>query len=388
LSPGAGAEAAAGAALFSPLRLRNVVLRNRIVVSPMQMYSAPQARPGPLHLVHLGRFALGGAAMVCVEATAICAEGRSTLHDLGLWSGEQAAALRPITDFLRQHGAASAIQLQHAGRKASSQAPWDCFGPLGPADLRRGEAPWTAWGPTEAGWSEAYPPTHPVDRADVEFLLERYVGAARLARDAGFDAVEIHAAHGYLLHSFLSPLSNTRDDEFGGSLEGRMKFPLAVAKAVREAWPDDRPLLFRLSCVDGQSIGWSMDDSIVLAKRLRAIGVDAIDCSSGGMALPAASHLVARVPGFQVPFARAIRHAAGVPTIAVGLLRSGRQANAIVEEGSADLVALAREALWNPNFAAQAAQELDADPQWQLWPRQFGWWLQRRARTDRRRDAS
>jgi 2,4-dienoyl-CoA reductase-like NADH-dependent reductase (Old Yellow Enzyme family) len=366
------------------LRLRGLELRNRIVVSPMQMYATPQTAPGPFHLVHLGRFALGGAALVCVEATAVAPEGRSTLHDLGLWSEDQADAFRPITDFLRQHGCASAIQLQHAGRKASSQAPWDGFGPLGSEDVVRGEAPWTAWGPTESGWSGAYPPTHPIDVADIGYLLDCYRRAARLALRAGFDAIEIHAAHGYLLHSFLSPLANTRDDEFGGSLDGRMKFPLAVAQAVREAWPQERPLLVRISSVDGQSIGWSIDDSIVLAQRLRALGVDAIDCSSGGMSLPSPSQLVARQPGFQVPFARAIRQAAGLPTVAVGLIRSAAQANAIVEHGAADLVALAREALWNPNFAAQAAQELGADPQWRFWPRQFGWWLQRRARADRR----
>jgi len=274
--------------------------------------------------------------------------------------------------------------LQHAGRKASSQAPWDGFGPLGAEDAARGEVPWTAWGPTAAGWSDAYPPTHPIDAADVGYLIDCYRRATGLALRAGFDAIEIHAAHGYLLHSFLSPLANTRSDEFGGPLEGRMRFPLAVARVVREAWPDERPLLFRMSCVDGESIGWSIDDSIALARRLRAIGVDAIDCTSGGMSLPSPSHLVARHPGFQVPFARAIREGAGMPTVAVGLIRSAAQANAIVEEGAADLVALAREALWNPNFAAQAAQELGADPAWRSWPRQFGWWLQRRARADRR----
>jgi 2,4-dienoyl-CoA reductase-like NADH-dependent reductase (Old Yellow Enzyme family) len=350
----------------------------------MQMYSAIEARPGPFHLVHLGRFALGGAALVCVEATAVAPEGRSTWHDLGLWSEAQAEAFRPITDFLRQHGCASAVQLQHAGRKAASQAPWHGFGPLGDADAQRGETPWTAWGPTEAGWSDAYPPTHAIAAADVGDLLDSYRRAAGLARRAGFDAIEIHAAHGYLLHSFLSPLANTRGDEFGGSLDGRMRFPLAVVQAVREAWPQERPLLVRISSVDGESIGWSVDDSIVLARRLRDLGVDAIDCSSGGMALPSQSQLVARRPGFQVPFARAIRKAAGLPTIAVGLIRSAAQANAIVEEGSADLVAIAREALWNPNFPAQAAQELGADPEWRLWPRQFGWWLRRRARADRR----
>lgn len=379
------ADGAAPPPLMSPMSLRGLTLRNRIVIAPMQMYSTPQACAGDFHLVHLGRFALGGAALICMEATAIAPEGRSTLHDLGLWSEAQADALKPITAFLRAQGAASAVQIQHAGLKSASQAPWDGFGPLGPADAARGEQRWQAWGPTTAGWSDAYPPSHAIERADIDYLLDCYRHATRLALRAGFDAVEIHAAHGYLLHAFLSPLTNTRSDGFGGSLDGRMAFPLAVAQAVRAEWPDERPLLFRMSCVDGTGIGWSLDDSVVLAGRLKALGVDAIDCSSGGMSLPSGGQLVAREPGFQVPFARAIRAGTGIPTIAVGLIRDPHQANEIIASGSADLVAVAREALWNPNFAAQAAQALDADPGWTLWPRQFGWWLKRRARSLQRR---
>ncbi len=376
---------ARSAPLLTPFALRNLKLRNRIVISPMQTYSAPEAAPGTFHLVHLCRFALGGAGLVCVEATAVAPEGRSTWHDLGLWSEEQAAAFRPITDFLRAQGCASAIQLQHAGTKAACRPPWDGFGPLEPEDAARSEARWQAWGPTIAGWSERYPPSHAIERADIDYLLDRYRQAARLALRAGFDAVEIHSAHGYLLHSFLSPLVNTRSDEFGGSIDGRMKFPLMVAEAVREVWPDEQPVLYRMSSVDGHGIGWSIDDSVVLAQRLKALGIDAIDCSSGGMSLPSADHLVPRGPGFQVPYARTIRSQAQLPTVAVGLIRSARQANSIIEDGSADLVALAREALWNPNFAAQAAQELGADADWQLWPRQFGWWLKRRAHALKRK---
>ena len=246
--------------LLSPFTLRGLTLRNRMVIAPMQMYSTPQAQAGDFHLVHLGRFALGGAALVCMEATAILPEGRSTLHDLGLWSEAQADALKPITAFLRAHGAASAVQIQHAGLKSASQSPWHGFGPLGPDDAARGEHRWQAWGPTAAGWSDAYPPSHAIERADIDRLLDGYRRATRLALRAGFDAIEIHAAHGYLLHAFLSPLTNTRSDEFGGSLEGRMKFPLAVAQAVRAEWPDERPLLVRISCVDGTGIGWSLDD--------------------------------------------------------------------------------------------------------------------------------
>jgi len=371
------------APLLCPFALRGLQLRNRIVISPMQMYSTPDARPGAFHLVHLGRFALGGAGLVCVEATAVAPEGRSTLHDLGLWSEAQADAFRPITDFLRAHGCASALQIQHAGTKSACRPPWDGFGPLQPEDTARGDRRWQAWGPTSAGWSDKYPDSHAITRADVDYLIDCYRRAARLAVRAGFDALEIHAAHGYLLHSFLSPLMNTRQDEFGGSLAARMQFPLEVVRAVRDVWPDERPLLIRLSCVDGQGIGWSLEDSVALAKRLKALGVDAIDCSSGGMSLPSMDQFVPRAAGFQVPFARAIRRGAEIPTVAVGLVRSALQANAIIEEGSADLVALGREALWNPNFAAQASQELSADPDWRLWPRQYGWWLKRRARTMR-----
>lgn len=373
------------APLLAPFALRDLRLRNRIVISPMQMYSAPNALPNVFHLVHLGRFALGGAGLVSVEATAIAPEGRSTWHDLGLWSEEQADAFRPITEFLRAQGCASAIQLQHAGTKSACRPPWEGFGPLQPEDAKHGQARWQAWGPTTAGWSSKYPDSHAIERADIDYLIDRYRKAARLAQRAGFDALEIHSAHGYLLHSFLSPLMNTRSDEFGGSIDGRMRFPLLVAKSVREVWPVERPVLYRVSCVDGPNIGWSLDDSVLLAQRLKELGIDAIDCSSGGMSLPSADDLVPREPGFQVPYARTIRARARIPTVAVGLIRTARQANSIIEDGGADLVALAREALWNPNFAVQAAQELGADPEWNLWPRQFGWWLKRRARAFQRK---
>lgn len=366
--------------LFTPLTLRGLTLRNRVVVSPMQMYSVRDGVVGDWHLVHLGRFALGGAGMIIVEATAVCPEGRSTLHDNGLWNDEQAAAFRRITDFLRANGAASAIQLQHAGRKSSSQAPWDGFGPLGERDAARGEHSWPAWGPTMAGWSDKYPVAHPMSEDDMAHLLDRYRAAAHLAVRAGFDAIEIHAAHGYLLHSFLSPISNTRNDAYGGDLAGRMRFPLQVVSAVRDVWPAERPLLFRMSSVDGAGVGWSLDDSVALAGRLHAFGVDVVDCSSGGMNLPSVSSLVARAPGFQVPFAREIRARSGIATMAVGLIRTAEHANAIIADGDADLVALAREHLWNPNWAGQAAVQLGADPEWKNWPRHLGWWLRRRAR--------
>ncbi|HEX4883353.1 MAG TPA: NADH:flavin oxidoreductase/NADH oxidase [Casimicrobiaceae bacterium] len=366
--------------LFAPLALRGVALRNRIVVSPMQMYSTREGCIGDWHLAHLGRFALGGAGLVMVEATAISPLARSTWHDNGLWNDGHVAAFARLTSLLHEAGAAAGIQLQHAGRKASSQAPWHGFGPLGDADRERGEAPWIADGPTTRGWSDAYPPTRAMTDDDIARLLDDYRAAARRALAAGFDVVELHAAHGYLLHSFLSPLANTRTDRWGGDLERRMRLPLAVAAAVRDAWPADRPLFFRMSCVDGVDVGWSLDDSVVLAQRLRAAGVDVVDCSSGGMSLPSKSHLVPRRPGFQVPFARRVRQEAGVATMAVGLIREPEQANAIVRDGDADLVALAREMLWDPNWPLHAAHALGVGDAWSRWPLQFGWWLARRGR--------
>lgn len=346
----------------------------------MQMYSVQDGQVGDWHLVHLGRFALGGAGMVVVEATAVTPDGRSTWHDNGLWDDAQVAPFRRITDFLRSEGAASAIQLQHAGRKASSQAPWDGFGALREPDRTKGEPPWLASGPTERGWSDAYPSVHAMTADDIARLLESYRTAARRALAAGFDAIEIHAAHGYLLHSFLSPLSNARTDDYGGDLERRIRLPLEVVRAVRGAWPDERPLLFRMSTVDGVGVGWSIEDSVALAKRLREAGVDVVDCSSGGMDLASRDELVPRGPGFQVPFARAIRAGAGVATMAVGLIRDAAQANAIVANGSADLVALAREMLWDTNWALHAAHALRVGDAWRRWPRQYGWWLARRER--------
>ncbi|WP_459615093.1 NADH:flavin oxidoreductase/NADH oxidase [Bordetella sp. 2513F-2] len=365
--------------LFTPFRLRGLRLRNRVVVSPMQMYGVRDGRVGDWHLAHIGRFALGGAGLILMEATAVCPEGRSTVHDNGLWCDSQIEGYSRITALARAAGAAIGIQLQHAGRKASCQAPWDGFGPLGQADAARGETPWTAWGVTGEGWSEDYPRAHAITEPDIDYLLQCYTAAAQRADRAGFDVVEVHAAHGYLLHSFLSPLSNHRRDRHGGSLAARAAFPLAVARAVRSAWPADKPLLMRISAVDGVGIGWSMDDSIALAGMLKDAGVDAIDCSSGGMRLPTRAHLLPRSPGFQVPLAAALRRETGMPTLAVGLIREPSMAEAIIAEGQADLVALGREMLWNPNWPLHAAQALGADPDFGMWPREFGWWLARRS---------
>lgn len=358
--------------LFEPFALRDVTLKNRVAVSPMQTYSAPQARLTPWHLAHLARFALGGAGLVMVEATAVTPEGRSTRADLGLWDETQEEALAGLVSLLHDCGAAVGIQLQHAGRKAASTAPWDGFRPM-PA-----EEAWEALGPTPVPTGSARPP-RAMTREDMAQLEDAYATATRYANAAGVDLVEIHMAHGYLLHSFLSPLSNTRDDDFGGSLENRMRFPLRVAQAVRAAWPSRKPLACRISCVDGVGIGWSLEESEVLACALMEAGVDLIDCSSGGMDLPHRDMLVPRGPSFQVPFARHLRRTTGAAVMAVGGITLADEAEAVVAAGDADLVAIGRQMLADPNWTLNAARALLPDSGWEQWPQPFGWWLRRRA---------
>jgi 2,4-dienoyl-CoA reductase-like NADH-dependent reductase (Old Yellow Enzyme family) len=362
------------AALFQPFELRGLRLANRIVVSPMQTYSAPDAVATDWHRGHLARFALGGAGLVMVEATAVSPEGRSTYADLGLWNDEQAGCLAATVDAVRSCGAATGIQLQHAGRKASTSAPWNGFAPV------PFEPGIEVLGPTGDPASEGGHTPRAIETADMDRLVAAYVEAARRADRAGFDLAEIHMAHGYLLHSFLSPLSNRRSDDFGGSLENRMRFPLRVVAAVRKAWPREKPLACRISSVDGVGVGWSLDDSLILAERLRELGVDLVDCSSGGMALPRKDMLVPRGPGFQVPFAARLRAEADIATIAVGGITDALQADAVVAGGKADLVAVGRQMLANPNWGLDAAEALLTDGCWDQWPIPFGWWLERRHR--------
>ena len=358
--------------LFRPFTLRGLTLRNRVVVSPMQMYSTPGSMPGPWHLAHLGRFALGGAGLVIGEATAVVPEGRSTSADLGLWSYAQEAAFARLAETVQACGAAFGLQLQHAGRKASTTPPWDGFAP---APITPGEP---VMGPSALPASDGAHVPQAMTPADMDRLVAAYEAAAQRADRAGIDLVELHMAHGYLMHSFLSPLSNHRQDDYGGSLDNRMRFPLRVAAAVRKAWPDDKPLACRIWTVDGVGVGWSLEDSTVFARELSRIGVDLVDCSSGGMILPEKGMLVPRGPGFQVSFAEALRDRAGIATMAVGGITGAEQAEAIVANGQADLVALAREMLENPNWAVEAANTLEGGT-YQRWPVPFGWWLRRRA---------
>jgi 2,4-dienoyl-CoA reductase-like NADH-dependent reductase (Old Yellow Enzyme family) len=367
--------------LFEPIALREVKARNRIVVSPMCQYSAKDGHVGDWHLVHLGKFAQGGAGIVFVEATAVERRGRITHGDTGIWDDAHIAGLARVASFVKSQGAVPAIQLAHAGRKASMARPWYGNGPLTQEDLDRGDKPWSTVAPTETPLGESWIQPRAFQPGDFQTVLTAYRNAVRRAVAAGFDIVEIHAAHGYLLHTFLSPLTNTRTDPYGGARENRMRFPLEVARAVREAWPAARPLFVRISSIDDVEGGWSIEDSVAFARQLKEAGVDVIDCSSGGIlgsATAATKTLIPRVPGFQIPLAERIRKEAGIKTMAVGLILTPQQAEEALQAGAADLIAVGREALYDPNWPLHAAQALGVDPNMECWPVQYGWWLTRR----------
>ena len=368
--------AGAGPLLFSPLELRSLRLRNRIVISPMCQYSAHEGFLADWHRVHLGRFATGGAALVFTEATAVTKQGRITHGCTGLWSDEQIAGHAAVAAFARLHGAVPGLQIGHAGRKASMQRPWFGNGPLNEADRARGDLPWPIVGPSALPVAEGWLVPEPLRLPQIQTLVEDFAAAARRALAAGYQALEIHGAHGYLIQSFLSPIANKRTDAYGGDLKGRMRLALEVTEAVRGAWPAELPLFFRVSAVDGVDGGWALDDTVALAKALQAQGVDVIDCSSGGIAGSAtAAARVKRQPGFQVPFAERVRRETGMPTQAVGLITHPRQAEAILAQGQADLVAIGREALVDPNWPLHAAETLGRSVDFADWPAQYGWWL-------------
>ena len=374
-------------ALFTPLELRGVRLRNRIAISPMCQYSAHDGWPSDWHAKHVGRMADGGAGLVILEATAVEKRGRGTCGDLGIWDDAQVPALRALATTIEAAGSVAGIQIGHAGRKAAAQRPWDGNGPLGADDERlRGERAWTAIAPSPLPVNERWPTPRALDAHEMPALVESFRLAALRAVAAGFRFVEVHAAHGYLLHEFLSPLSNRRTDDWGGSLAHRMRLPLEVVDAVREALGPDRLLSVRISAVDGAEGGWSLDDSVVFARELAARGVDFVDCSSGGVAGPATAandrFAVKRFPGFQVPFAERVKRESGIATIAVGLITTPAQADAVIADGQADLVAIGRQALVEPNWPLQAALALGEDPDWSRWPSQYGWWLARRTGLD------
>ena len=346
--------------LFSTFSLRGLEFRNRVFVSPMCQYSSRDGLPNDWHMVHLGSRAAGGAGLVCVEATAVSPEGRISPGDTGLWSEEHARAFEPVASFIKSQGARAAIQLAHAGRKASTDVPW-----RGGKHLSEEQGGWQTLAPSAVPFGD-WPAPREMTREEIETLVLQFADAARHARAAGFDVVELHMAHGYLLHEFLSPLSNRRGDEFGGSLENRARLPLQVAEAVRAVWPDGLPLFARISATDWAEGGWDVEQSVQLSRWLKARGVDLIDCSSGGL-VPGARIPVA--PGYQVGFAERIRGEAGVATGAVGLITEPEQAEEIVASGRADAVFLARAVLRDPYWPLHAAKRLGAAAPW---PVQYG----------------
>jgi 2,4-dienoyl-CoA reductase-like NADH-dependent reductase (Old Yellow Enzyme family) len=342
--------------LFSPLTLRSVSFANRIFVSPMCQYSSDDGMPNEWHFVHLGSRAVGGAALVMVEASAVSPEGRISASDMGIWSGAHAEAFVPITRFIHSQGAAAGIQLAHAGRKGSTQVPW-----LGRRAVAIADGGWQPQAPTALPFNAEYPLPREMTEHDIAAVVADFAAAAARCVSAGFDALEIHAGHGYLLHEFLSPLSNQRSDRFGGALERRAALLLAVVRAVRSTWPDRLPLFVRLSVTDWLDGGWSVEESIALARWLRDEGVDLIDCSSGSI-VPGSQGPMA--PGFQVPLAEAVRQRAGVATAAVGLITEPQQAEAALQRGACDIVFLARQLLRDPYWPLRAAEALEGQASW------------------------
>jgi 2,4-dienoyl-CoA reductase-like NADH-dependent reductase (Old Yellow Enzyme family) len=344
--------------LFSPFKLREIEFKNRIFMSPMCQYSSDNGLPTDWHLVHLGSHAVGGVALVMVEATAVSPDGRISPCDSGLWSDHHAGAFKRITAFVGAQGAVPGIQLAHAGRKASTNAPWQ-----GDRPLTINEGGWQPLAPSPLAFDTQYPVPREMTGDDMESVLAQFLAAARRSLDAGFKVIELHMAHGYLLHEFLSPLANHRSDAYGGSLHNRMRLPLQVAAAVREYLPADIPLFVRISCTDWAEGGWDLDQSVEFSKALKNIGIDLIDCS-GGALVPYAQ--IPAGPGYQTPFAAEIRARAGIATGAVGMITHPMQAEHILTTGQADVVILGRELLRNPYWPLEAARLLHTDLPWPL----------------------
>lgn len=369
--------------LFTPITLRDVTLKNRVVIAPMATYSAVDGIAQDFHFAHWGRFVLGGAGLVFVEATAVTDQGRITNGDLGLWSSAHMPPLERFAAFAKAQGVVPAIQLAHAGRKGSMQRPWFGNGPLTAEDFARGEKSWDIVAPTAEPMAEGYIVPRALSIGDLATLKQHWVDAARRAIDCGFEVLEIHNAHGYLIHEFLSPLSNKRNDAYGGDFAGRTRFPLELAEALREAWPKDKPVFLRVSAVDGVDGGWTLDDTVAYAKELKLRGIDVIDCSSGGLFGSATAARVKRTWGFQVPYAERVRREAGIKSMAVGLIVDPAYAEDILQKGQADLIAIAREALVNPCWPqmAEIALGRKAIDAMDDWPVQYGWWLKHRERS-------
>lgn len=371
--------------LFNPYQVRDVTLKNRVCVSPMSQYRSENGMANDWHFAHLARFALGGCGLVFTEATAISAEGRRTHGDLGLWDDNQIAELSRITNFIKAEGSVAGIQLAHAGRKASERRPWHGESPVDDEDITlRNEHPWVAFGPTAEPYSSSWPVPKKMSEDDIQKVISDYGSAAARADAAGFDVIEVYAGHGFLLHQFYSPLCNTRDDDWGGDFDHRIRLSLKVASSIRKQWPDDKALFFRISATDWIDGGWNTDDSVRLAKALKAHGVDLIDCSSGGLGGPHRPPRFPLGPAFQAKLAEQVRHQAEINTMAVGLIWEAEVANAVIESGQADLVAIGRELLNNPNWVLHAAETLQVDSDYSMWDPAFGWWLNKRERIMRK----
>lgn len=344
--------------LFSPLKLRSLVLKNRIVTSPMCQYSSTDGFANDWHLVHLGTRAIGGSSLVFSEATAVSPEGRISPADLGIWKDEHIPFLKRITDFIHAHDSIAGIQLAHAGRKASEHEPWNGRGPV-----PENEGGWPVVGPSAIPFSSRSKTPLELDNDGIQQLIEDFKVATQRSFEAGFKVVEIHAAHGYLIHEFLSPISNTRTDEYGGSFENRIRLLLEIVTTVRQVWPLDLPLFVRISATEWADQGWSIDDSVRLVDILKGMEVDVIDCSTGGNVNGVSIPLS---PAYQVPFSEEIRKKTGILTGAVGLITEAAQAEEILKEGKADLIILARQLLRDPYFPLHAAKELGEDIKWPL----------------------
>lgn len=342
--------------LFSPYDCRGVRLKNRVGVAPMCQYSSVEGMPNPWHVVHLGSRAVGGAGLVMIEASAVSREGRITPSDMGIWSDEQAQAFVPINEFIKSQGAVAAIQLAHAGRKASTQVPW-----VGRRAIDAEAGGWQPIAPTALKFNADYPMPSEMSQDDFTTVVRQFAEAARRSVQAGFEVIELHAGHGYLLHEFLSPLSNRRGDRYGGPFENRVRLLLEVVDAMRRVLPERLPLFVRLSATDWIEGGWDLDQSVELARLLRRAGVDLIDCSGGSIVPESKTEMS---PGFQVPLADAIRRRAGIATAAVGAITRALQGEEALRSGACDLVLLGRQLLRDPYWPLRAAEELDGAAPW------------------------
>jgi 2,4-dienoyl-CoA reductase-like NADH-dependent reductase (Old Yellow Enzyme family) len=362
--------------LFTPLKLRGLELRNRIVVAPMHQYAAVKGFPTDWHIMNAGRYAAGGAGLVMLESTKVERRGCGTIGDLGIWDDAFIPHLKRLADLVKSGGAAVGIQLGHSGRKSRTGRPWEGGKPLQPSAAVDDWDAWEIVAPSALPADAHSPVPRALSTIEVGDVVQAFGRAAARAHAAGFDTIEIHGAHGFLIHEFLSPQANQRCDQYGGSEANRRRFAVEVAQCVRANWPSAKPLFMRLSVDD--DAGWSPADSVVLARELKACGVDIIDCSAGGiLARPVSSAPIGY--GYQVPFSRAIREQAGIMSMAVGLIVHHDHAEQILQDGGADLVALAREMLYNPNWALDAARKMGVDPNFATVPPAYGWWMQKRA---------